>query len=181
MSTAQPSRIGPGVVVVGLPDGAERSGVIERWAARGYAATAIDIDASANVDAALAQLRAAMDRQRALSGARGKVAVAAYGTVGVLGFLAVTRLAADAAAIVRGPGIVPYLKAEAPRARVPLSMHFADTDAAVPLADVRAIKGALEGVGVIEIYRYESWDDAALARAERRICEVFDSLGVTVG
>ena len=52
-----------------------------------------------------------------------------------------------------GSGIGRHLS-EAARAVKPLSLHFGDADEDVPFDEVRAIKGALEGFGTTEIYRY---------------------------
>jgi dienelactone hydrolase len=175
MSGTDVSRTGPGLVVVGLPAGAERDAAIARFSARGYVAAPFDIDPDGDVDGALAALKTAMDILRAAPATRGRIAVAGYGDAGALAFLAVTRLAADGALIVRGAGIGALL-AESKFARVPMSMHFDDTDVHVPTAEVRKIKGALEGIGIIEIYRYERWDDAAEMKAEERAYEVLDAI-----
>jgi dienelactone hydrolase len=171
MSSNEVSGARPGVVLVGL--GVTAAPVAEaRWSARGYAVMRIDVDADlaaglARVAAAIAALRAAPEPRA--------VAVAGYGAGGRYAFLAVTRLGADAAAAFRGAGISAHLD-EARFARVPMSLHFADDDPGVPPADVRAIKGALEGVGVIDVYRYAHWDGAAEAQAEERAFSVLDSV-----
>lgn len=175
MRDAEASVRGPGLVVIGLPAGAEQAATVDRFRARGYAVVAFEPDAACDVDAALAALALHVEGLRTQLPAGGRVAVAGYGRAGVLAFLAVTRLGVDGAAVFRGSGIGAYL-AESKFARVPMSMHFDDADANVPLVEVRKIKGALEGIGIIEIYRYERWDDAAAAHAEQRACEVLDGL-----
>ena len=180
MSTADVSRTGPGLVVIGLPPGAERAAAIDRFGARGYIAAPFDIDAAGNVDDALAALKTVLMTMRAVPAARGRVAVAGYGDAGVLAFLAVTRLAADGAALFRPIGIGAHLS-ESQFARVPMSMHFDDDDALVPIEEVRKIKGALEGIGIIEIYRYERWDANAETKAEERAYEVLDAIAASSG
>jgi dienelactone hydrolase len=161
----------PGVVLVG-PSGTAAQAVEARWSARGYPVMRVDVEADlaaglARVAAAIAALRAAPEPRA--------VAVAGYGDGGRYAFLAVTRLGADAAAAFRGAGISSHLD-EARLARVPMSLHFADDDASVSPADVRAIKGALEGIGVIDVYRYAHWDGAVEAQAEERAFSVLDTV-----
>lgn len=176
MSAADVSRTGPGLVIVGLPAGSQRNAAIARFAARGYVPVPCEIAAGAGVDAALAVLTAAIDALRAVPAARGRVAIAGYDDGGAFAFLAVTRLGADGAAMFRPVGVGAFLS-ESPFARVPMSMHFDDGDARVPIAEVRKIKGALEGIGIIEIYRYDRWDHAAERAAEERAYEVLDAIG----
>ena len=178
MSTADVSRTGPGLVVIGFPPGAERAAAIARFSARGYVATPFDRDPGTTLDETLAALATAMAALRDEPSARGRVAIAGFGDGGLFAFLAVTRLAADGAAMFRPAGIAAYLS-ESPFARVPMSMHFDDCDPRVPLEDVRKIKGALEGIGVIEIYRYECWDAAAERTAEERAYDVLDALAAS--
>jgi dienelactone hydrolase len=171
MSSNEVSRTRPGVVLVGV-NGSVAPAVEARWSARGY--PLMRVDADADLTAGLARVAAAIAALRAASPPRA-VAVAGYGDGGRYAFLAVTRLGADAAAAFLGAGISAHLD-EARFARVPMSLHFADDDAGVPPADVRAIKGALEGIGVIDVYRYAHWDGAAEAQAEARAFSVLDTL-----
>lgn len=162
----------PGVVLTGLP--ATTAAAAEaRWNAHGYAVMRVEVRAEAGIDAGLARIRAAMETLRAAGACR--IVVAGYGDGGRYAFLAVTRLGADGAAGLCGAGIGAHLD-EARFARVPMSLHFADDDPHVAPAEVRAIKGALEGVGAIDVYRYPHWDAAAEAQAEGRAFEALDGL-----
>lgn len=170
-----------GVVLAGAPAGA--TSTIERYAARGYDVRVAGVEEAMEVDEALEAVRLAM---AAFAG--GTVAVVGYGAGGRAAFLAVTRLGADAAAVFHGTGIGDHL-AESARAKKPLTFHFGDDDERVPLAEVRAIKGALEGFGTTEIYRYPgarhgfaligdpNYDEASALAAEARVFAVLDRLG----
>jgi dienelactone hydrolase len=170
-----------GVVLAGVAAGA--TSTIERYTARGYNVRIADIDEAMSIDDALERVRLAMAE---LSG--GKVAVVGYGAGGRYAFLAVTRLGADAAAVFHGSGIGDHL-AESAFAKMPLTFHFGDDDDHVPFAEVRTIKGALEGFGTTEIYRYPgardgfalrddpNYDEASALAAERRVFAVLDRLG----
>lgn len=173
MSTSDRPGTRLSVVLTGVSD-ADARGTEERWAGRGYAVARVV--AGAEIDATLARLKGALD---ALRGAGGPVAVVGYGAGGRYAFLAVTRLGADGAAAFRGAGIGAHLD-EARSARVPVSLHFADDDPRVPPGEVRAIKGALEGIGAIDIYRYEHWDAAAETQAEARAFAALDGLRATL-
>ncbi len=117
----------------------------------------------------------------------GKIAVVGYGFGGKYAILALTRLGADAAAAFYGTGIDAHL-AEAPAAKLPLSLHFGDDDDRVPFAEVRRIKGALEGFPTTEIYRYPGvghgfamrehagFDEPTALAAERRVFNFLDAL-----
>lgn len=167
-----PAEMPLGVVLVGLPPGADAT--LEVFRAKGYEVLA--------VEPGLENVRAAID---ALAGRR--VAVVGYGSGGGDAFLAITRLGADGAAAFYGSGIGPYLS-EAARAVKPLSLHFGDADRDVPFEEVRAIKGALEGFATTEIYRYPKvghgfalrgdpgYDEAAARDAERRVFSFLDAL-----
>jgi dienelactone hydrolase len=170
-----------GVVLAGVAAGA--SSTIERYIARGYDVRVADVGQAADVDHALEAVRSAMAGLTT-----GKVAVVGYGAGGRYAFLAVTRLGADAAAVFHGTGIGAHLD-ESARAKKPLTFHFGDADESVTFEEVRAIKGALEGFGTTEIYRYPgvrhgfallddpNYDEAAALAAERRVFAVLDGLG----
>jgi dienelactone hydrolase len=174
MTTNDAARVCPRIVLAGVP-AAQTAAVEARFAARGYTVAVADIDDAPDIETALARVGAALAMLRALPGPAAPVAVAGYAAGGRYAFLAVTRLKADGAVAFWGSGIGAHL-GEAPAARVPMSLHFADDDPHVQLAEVRAIKGALEGIGCIEIYRYPQFDDAAQGLAERRAFEVLDVL-----
>jgi carboxymethylenebutenolidase len=183
MVTEQQPRV-LGVVLAGVPAGGGVTAGI--YASRGYDVVVADLDDTANVDRGLQSVRSAMD---VLAGraTTAKIAVVGYGAGGRYAFLAVTRLGADAAAAFYGADIVPHL-GEAVSARKPLTFHFGDADERVPFADVRAIKGALEGFATTEIYRYPgapagfalredpAYDETPALQAERRVFAVLDGL-----
>jgi dienelactone hydrolase len=179
MSTAEEARNRPGVVLAGLPvDPAAANAVVDRYTAHGYTVAVADVDAGGEIDAGLAAVGAAIDGLRE-SGARA-VAVAGYDDGGRFAYLAVTRLGADGAVAFRGFGIVDHLS-EARNVKAPMSLHFADDDARIPFADVRAIKGALEGFGTVEIYRYATFDARASEQAGSRAFAVLDALRARQG
>jgi dienelactone hydrolase len=168
--TSEGRPAGPGVVLVGIPP--EARAITERYQAQGYDVLVAGVAESGSVEDGLAAVRSAMD---VLAVRAPKIAVAGYGFGGRYAFLAVTRLDADGAAAIWGANIGAHL-AEAPRVKKPLSFHFADDDERVPFAEVRAIKGALEGFGTTEIYRYATRDADTQRQAERRVFAVLDGL-----
>ncbi len=175
----------PGVVLVGIPPGARAT--IERFTARAYNVRVAGVHPDVDVERGLETVRSAMDALAARAGPARKVAVVGYGFGGCYAFLAVTRLGADAAAVFHGTGIGGHLD-EAARVKKPLTFHFGDADDLVPFDEVRAIKGALEGFGTTEIYRYPGakhgfaligepgYDEAAALQAEGRVFAVLDRL-----
>jgi carboxymethylenebutenolidase len=185
MRSEELPRTGPGVVLVGVP--AEEHTTLERYAARGYAVVAAHVGATTDVGDGLAAVRAAMDVLATRPECNGTIAVAGYGYGGRFAFLGVTRLGADAAVAFHAIGIGAHLD-EASRVKKPLSFHFGDADECVPFEEVRAIKGALEGFGTTEIYRYPGvqqgfalagsagYDAEAAGQAERRVFAILDRL-----
>jgi carboxymethylenebutenolidase len=177
---------GPGIVLVGLTPQSARA-TVERYAARGYRVATVGLPPDGALDAGVAAVRAAMDALAADAEGNGRIAVVGYGAGGAFAFLAATRLGAAAVAAFHGAGIGRLLS-EAAQVRVPLSFHFGDADESVPLAEVRAIKGALEGFATTEIYRYPDagagfalagspgYAPEAAAAAERRVFEILDRL-----
>jgi len=157
-----------------------------RYAAHGLLVATADVD-GADTDAGLAAVRAAMRALREDATSNGRVAVAGYGVGGRFAYLAATRLGADAAVAFHAPGIGRHID-EAERVRVPMSLHFGDDDEGVPFADVRRIKGALEGIASVQIYRYPGvgagfaligdpgYVAAAALEAERRAFGVLEGL-----
>jgi dienelactone hydrolase len=183
--SAEPQAHGTlGVVLAGVPAGAHQT--IERYTARGYDVRIAEIGEGSDVERGLAAVRTAMDAF-ARRAAPGAIAVAGYGPGGRFAYLAVTRLGANAGAAFSGAGIGEHL-AEASLANRPLTLHFGDDDAFVPIEEVRRIKGALEGFATTEIYRYPGarrgfamrgdphFDEADAAQAERRVFAVLDAL-----
>ncbi len=164
-----------------------RDAVCARYAARGLLVAAADVD-GAETEAGLATVHAAMQALRANARSNGRVAVAGYGAGGRFAYLAATRLGADAAVAFYATGIGRHID-EAERVRVPLSLHFGDDDDNVPFAEVRRIKGALEGIASVQIYRYPGvgagfallgepgYAAAAALEAERRALRVLVDSG----
>lgn len=159
---------GFGVILTGLSEG-PGAAAEARWSARGYTVL--------RVPGELARIADGLEALRGRPGIRG-AGIAGYEEGGRFAFLAATRLGAHAVAAFRGAGIAGHLD-EARLARVPMSLHFADDDARTPLEDVRKIKGALEGIGLIDVYRYVQWDAAAAAQAEERAFAVFDGVAAS--
>lgn len=176
----------PGIVLVGVR-GAAAQATAYRFAARGFRVAVAEPSEAGDDDRQLAAVRDAMDGLAADAACNGRVAVVGYGRGGAFAFLAATRLGAAAAVAFHGNGIGARLS-EASQVRVPLSFHFGDDDHAVPTAEVRAIKGALEGFATAEIYRYPGaghgftraegpgYDAAAAELAERRAFDLLDRL-----
>jgi dienelactone hydrolase len=178
MRVDSPAPGAPGIVIVGaLPNGETLDAVAERYTAHGFSVVMAGVQAAVAADAGAASVRAALDLLRASCE---RVAVAGYGFGGAAAFLAVTQLGADAGVAFCGSGIGALL-GDARSVRAPLSLHFADDDVHVPFAEVRAIKGALEGFGTVEIYRYATYDDAAATMAEWRAFAVLDTLRAVSG
>jgi dienelactone hydrolase len=174
MTTVDDARTGLGVVLVGLPaEPAAARAAAGRYAARGYGVAIVELAPEDDIDAGLALIDAA--RSELLAAGYTAIAVAGYEDGGRFAYLAVTRLAVAGAVAYRGTGIADHLD-EARYVKAPLSLHFADDDPRLPLAGLRAVKGALEGFGTVEIYRYPTFDSEALKAAERRAFVVLDGL-----
>jgi carboxymethylenebutenolidase len=95
-----------------------------------------DIRAKAPLDGTLADLQAAID---AVISA-GKVGVVGYCWGGGLAFLAATRLSGVAAAVGYYGGLVAAHAQEKPR--VPVMLHFGDSDQSIPMSDVETVRQA---------------------------------------
>jgi dienelactone hydrolase len=165
-----------GLVLIGLDEAASAEAAI-RYTDLGCDVAGVAIDPASSLDAHLARVAAALEAVRAPGGRAG---VAGYGDGGRYAFLAATRLGADVALAFAGRGIGAHLD-ESKFARVPMSLHFGDDDPLVPPAEVRKIASALQGIGVIDIYRYPAFDAAALVQAERRAGLVLEEIRRSAG
>jgi carboxymethylenebutenolidase len=95
-----------------------------------------DIRAKAPLDGTLADLQAAIDAVKSA----GKVGVVGYCWGGGLAFLAATRLSGVAAAVGYYGGLVAAHAQEKPR--VPVMLHFGDSDQSIPMSDVETVRQA---------------------------------------
>ena len=133
--------------------------VTDRFAALGYAAIApalfdrtkrgVDIgyDAAAvetgrnlrsevKLEDTLLDLQAAIDNLKGM----GKIGVVGYCWGGSLAFLAATRLTGIAAAVGYYGGMIAEHAGEKPR--VPVMLHFGDSDQSIPMSDVDKVRAA---------------------------------------
>ena len=95
-----------------------------------------DIRAKVPLDGTLADLQAAIDAVKSA----GKVGIVGYCWGGGLAFLAATRLSGVAAAVGYYGGLVAAHAQEKPR--VPVMLHFGDSDQSIPMSDVEKVKQA---------------------------------------
>lgn len=95
-----------------------------------------DIRAKVPLDGTLADLQAAIDAVKST----GKVGIVGYCWGGGLAFLAATRLSGVAAAVGYYGGLVAAHAQEKPR--VPVMLHFGDSDQSIPMSDVEKVKQA---------------------------------------
>jgi len=93
-----------------------------------------DIRAKVPLDGTLADLQAAIDAVKSA----GKVGIVGYCWGGGLAFLAATRLSGVAAAVGYYGGMVAAHAQEKPR--VPVMLHFGDSDQSIPMSDVEKVK-----------------------------------------
>jgi carboxymethylenebutenolidase len=117
----------------------------------------------------------------------GTVALAGYCFGGKYAFLAAARGMVDAAAAFHGTQVGSVL-GEAPNVRVPLTLHYGETDTIAPMDEVRSVQAALAGNPGAEIVVYpgvghgftqtdnHGYDAAATAASEARVFEVFSAL-----
>jgi len=95
-----------------------------------------DIRAKVPLDGTLADLQAAIDAVKSV----GKVGIVGYCWGGGLAFLAATRLSGVAAAVGYYGGLVAAHAQEKPR--VPVLLHFGDSDQSIPMSDVEKVREA---------------------------------------
>ena len=95
-----------------------------------------DIRAKVPLDGTLADLQAAIDAVKSA----GKVGIVGYCWGGGLAFLAATRLSGVAAAVGYYGGLVAAHAQEKPR--VPVMLHFGDSDQSIPMSDVEKVREA---------------------------------------
>ena len=95
-----------------------------------------DIRGKVPLDGTLDDLQAAIDAARP----SGKVGIVGYCWGGGLAFLAATRLSGVAAAVGYYGGLVAAHAQEKPR--VPVLLHFGDSDQSIPMSDVEKVRQA---------------------------------------
>jgi carboxymethylenebutenolidase len=140
-----------------------------------------------DLEKGVADIKAIVDRLASMKEYNGKFAVSGFCFGGRFTFLAATRLGAAAGAAFHGTNIGLDL-AEADKARCPLSLHFGEKDAAVPMSEVDAIKAALKPNPQAEIYVYPgaqhgfsspsrpSYDPEAARLSNERAMAVFERM-----
>lgn len=165
---------------------------VDRWAAQGYAAYALDLfwrdtpglslDPDVpeqmqqafghlghfDTDKGIEDIEALIRFARAETG--GKVGVTGYCLGGLLTFLAAARTDGDAFAAYYGGQINTYLR-EAHAIGKPLLMHFAELDHFIPLSAVDEIRDVFAGDERVEIHVYEGVDHGFATEAGKRRIE----------
>jgi len=136
----------------------------------------------------LDDLKVTIDAARAMPECNGKVAVMGYCMGGRYAFLGVARLGADAAVTFHGNSIGEHLDEAGTLHNPQMSLHYGAEDPQIPMDEVRAVKGALEGFPGVMIYVYpgckhgfaqiggRAYDAAAAALAEKRALDFLDGL-----
>ena len=189
---ARPSGEAKGAVVViqeifGINPGIRAK--VDSWAAKGYAAYALDLfwrdkpgiqldpDIAEQMqeafgfyqrfdrDKGVADIEATIRAARAETGK--KVGVTGYCLGGLLTFLAATRTDADASAAYYGGGIDGFLGESHGIAR-PLLLHFAEQDHFIPPEAVAKIKDTLKDNARVEIHTYPGVDHGFATETGKR-------------
>jgi carboxymethylenebutenolidase len=106
-----------------------------------------------DVDKGVSDIKSIAEMLTSMKEYNGKFAVAGFCFGGRYAFLSATRLGASAAVAFHGTAIGQEL-GEARKATCPMSLHFGDNDAAVPMEEVEAIKAALKHNPQAEIFVY---------------------------
>ena len=108
--------------------------------------TGRDIRAKVPLDGALSDLQAAIDHLKPF----GKIGVVGYCWGGSLAFLAAARLNGLAAAVGYYGGMIAAHAGERPK--VPVLLHFGETDQSIPMSDVEKVQKARREVP-IHVYK----------------------------
>jgi carboxymethylenebutenolidase len=139
------------------------------------------------VEEATADLAAVVDALRSHPDCSGRVAVVGYCFGGRYALIAAATMPVEAAVSYHGILIGQSLDL-APEIRVPLSMHFGDTDASCPMDEVDAIRAATAGNPLVDIHVYPNcghsftWEGYAkynanaAQKSEARAYELLESL-----
>jgi carboxymethylenebutenolidase len=120
---------------------------------------ALDFSARLDVDAALADVEAAVSALRRHPACRGRIGVLGHCLGGRLAVMAAASGSVDCAVSYYGVGIEKVLDTLSPLS-VPTVLHFAGEDRFVSKAAVEAIRARLEGREGVEIYVYPDVDHA---------------------
>jgi carboxymethylenebutenolidase len=140
-----------------------------------------------DVGKGVADIKSIVDMLGSMKEYSGKFAVSGFCFGGRYAFLAATRLGASAAVAFHGTAIGLEL-GEAAKATCPLSLHFGDDDAAVPMSEVEAIHAALKHNAKAEICVYRgakhgfsslsrpSYDPEAARLSSERAMKVLETM-----
>ena len=141
----------------------------------------------ADVGLLVDDLRAGIERLRAMAECNGKVGVIGFCFGGRYAYIAAARLPIDAAAGFHPVQIADTL-ADAPNVKAPLSLHFGEDDPLTPKDHVDAVRAALAGRSDAEIFVYPGathnfavpgvpgYYPAVAALSEERAFTLFDRL-----
>lgn len=87
-------------------------------------------------------LIAAIDALRQVDGHDGRIVVVGYCLGGTLAYRLAVESAVDLAISYYGGGVAKQL-GDLPKVKVPLQLHFGETDESIPMSDVEAVKAAI--------------------------------------
>ena len=122
-------------------------------------ARAFELYKAFDVEKGVADIAATIAHIRKDPGCTGKVGAVGFCLGGLLAFLTGTRTDADAAVSYYGVGIENVV-AEAGGLKTPVMLHIAEEDGFVPKPAQDAIKAAVAGNPLVEVYTYPGRDHA---------------------